>query len=119
MAARIAGTEGGTQIGACLRQFGERYPAAIGDRATVVVVSDGWDRADATAVAEELRKIQRLQPSRRVGEPVCPAIGFEARTAGLVSALPFTDALLGPEDFQSPFPLKAIAWKDARFPAAA
>jgi len=119
VAARIARAEGGTQIGPCLRQFVERFPAAIGDRATVVVVSDGWDRADATAVAEELRKIQRRSHLVVWVSPYARRPGFEARTAGLVSALPFTDALLGPEDFQSPFPLKALAWKDARVPAAA
>jgi uncharacterized protein len=112
VAARIARAEGGTQIGPCLRQFTDRFPTAIGDRATVVVVSDGWDRAESAAVAEELQKIRRRCHLIVWVSPYARRPGFEPRTAGLVSALPYTDALLGPEDFQSPFPLPAIDWHE-------
>lgn len=111
VAARIAGAEGGTQIGACLRRFSEQYPAAIGDRATVVLVSDGWDRAEASGVGEELHRIR--QRCHRVVwvSPYARRPGFEPKTAGLVAALPYTDELLGPEDFRSMFPLPPILWR--------
>ena len=111
VAARLAGAEGGTQIGACLRRFSERYPAAIGDRATVVLVSDGWDRAEASGVGEELHQIR--QRCHRVVwvSPYARRPGFEPKTAGLVAALPYTDELLGPEDFRSMFPLPPILWR--------
>jgi uncharacterized protein len=117
VASRIAGAEGGTQIGACLRRFLEQYPAVIGDRSTVVVVSDGWDRAESTAVADELRRIRHRSHLVVWVSPYARRAGFEPRTAGLQSALPFTDALLGPEDFVSPFPLPAVVWDRARLPA--
>ena len=108
VATRIARAEGGTQIGSCLRQFFERYPAAIGDRATVVVVSDGWDRAESTAVAEELRRIRRRAHLVVWVSPYARRPGFEPKTAGLVAALPYTDVLLGPEDFRTAYPLPPI-----------
>ncbi|MGC2289507.1 MAG: VWA domain-containing protein [Thermoplasmata archaeon] len=113
----IAGAEGGTQIGPCLQRFSEQYPAAIRDRATVVVVSDGWDRAESGALADELRRIRRRSHFVAWVSPYARRAGFEPRTAGLVAALPHTDALLAPEDFQSPFPLPAIDWKRVRVPA--
>jgi uncharacterized protein len=119
VAGRIARAEGGTQIGPCLRQFAERYATTLGDRATVLVISDGWDRAESAAVAEELRKIRRRTHLVVWVSPYARRPGFEARTAGLVSALPYTDLLLGPEDFQSPFPLPPIDWKAPQAPATA
>lgn len=119
VAARIAPAEGGTQIGACLHEFVQRYPAAIGDRATVVVVSDGWDRADASALGDELRRIQRRCHLVVWVSPYARRPGFEPKTAGLVAALPYTDLLLGPEDFRSSFPLPPIEWKERRAAASA
>ncbi|MCI4347232.1 MAG: VWA domain-containing protein [Thermoplasmata archaeon] len=110
VAARVARAEGGTQIGSCLRQFVERYPAAVGNRTTVVIVSDGWDRAESTIVAEELRRIRRRAHLVVWVSPYARRPGFEPRTAGLVSALPYTDLLLGPEDFRSAYPLPPIEW---------
>jgi uncharacterized protein len=119
VAARIARAEGGTQIGPCLRQFSDRYPNAVGDRVTFVVVSDGWDRAGSTAVGEELRRIHRRGHLVVWVSPYARRPGFRPKTAGLVAALPYTDLLLGPEDFRSPYPLPPIEWKGARVPAAA
>ncbi len=54
-----------------------------------------------------------------LGQPLCPRSGVPPETAGLVAALPYTDLLLGPEDFQSPYPLPPIDWKASRVPAPA
>jgi len=119
VATRIARAEGGTQIGPCLRQFTDQYPTAVGDRVTVVVVSDGWDRAESKAVGEELRRIHRRGHLVVWVSPYARGPGFRPETAGLVAALPYTDLLLGPEDFQSPYPLPPIEWKESRAPATA
>jgi uncharacterized protein with von Willebrand factor type A (vWA) domain len=111
VASRIARAEGGTQIGPSLRQFTDRYPTAVGDRVTVVVVSDGWDRADSAAVGAELRRIHRRGHLVVWVSPYARRPGFRPETAGLVSALPYTDLLMGPEDFLSPYPLPPIEWK--------
>jgi uncharacterized protein len=118
VATRIARAEGGTQIGPCLRQFADRYPTAVTDRVTVVVVSDGWDRVGSTAVGEELRRIHRRGHLVVWVSPYARRPGFQPRTAGLAAALPYTDLLLGPEDFRSPHPLPPIEWKESRAVAA-
>ena len=114
VAARLERTEGGTQIGPCLRQFADQYPNAVGDRVTVVVVSDGWDRAGTREVDEELRRIHQRGHLVVWVSPYARRPGFQPQTAGLVAALPYTDLLLGPEDFQSPYPLPPIDWKASR-----
>jgi uncharacterized protein len=114
VAARIARAEGGTQIGPCLRQFADRYPTAVTDRVTVVVVSDGWDRAGSTAVGEELARIHQRGHLVVWVSPYARRPGFRPKTAGLVAALPYTDLLLGPEDFRSAYPLPPIDWKESR-----
>lgn len=119
VAARLARVEGGTKIGSCFRQLLERFSVALGDRATVVVVSDGWDRAESVAVGDELRKIRRRCHRVVWVSPYARRPGFEPRTLCLVSALPYTDELLGPEDFQSPFPLPAIDRRVLSVPASA
>ncbi len=114
VAARIADTEGGTQIGPCLRQFSERHGSAVRDRSAVVVVSDGWDLAESTTVAEELRRIRRRAHLVVWISPYACRPGFEPKTGGLLAALPHTDVLLGPEDFESRFPLRPRSWKQER-----
>ncbi|MCI4351877.1 MAG: VWA domain-containing protein [Thermoplasmata archaeon] len=108
VASRIVGAGGGTQIGSCLHQFLEMYPSTIGDRTTVVVISDGWDRAESTVLGEELHRIRRRSHLVVWVSPYARRPGFEPKTAGLVAALPHTDLLLGPEDFRSPYPLPPI-----------
>ncbi len=119
VAARLERTEGGTQIGPCLRQFADQYPNAVGDRVTVVVVSDGWDRAGTREVDDELRRIHQRGHLVVWVSPYARRPGFQPQTAGLVAALPYTDLLLGPEDFQSPYPLPPIDWKASRTAAPA
>ena len=115
VAARITQAEGGTQIGPCLREFSERYGSAIRDRSTVVIVSDGWDLAESNTVAEQLQQIRRRAHSVIWVSPYARRRGFEPKTAALLSALPYVDVLLGPEDFESPFQLRPIVGTIARW----
>ncbi len=113
VASRLASAEGGTQIGPCLEEFSTRFPGVVGDRTTVVVVSDGWDRAESAALAAEFRRLQRRAHRIVWVSPYARHPGFEPRTTGLRTALPLTDELLGPEDFQSAFPRPPLQGRSA------
>lgn len=118
VATRLAAEAGGTRIGPCLQEFSDRFPGVLGDRSTLVVVSDGWDLAEPTALGEALRRLQRRSHRVVWVSPYARRPGFSPRTAGLVAALPFTDELLGPEDFRSQYPLRPIENEAPTVPSA-
>ncbi len=118
VATRLAAEAGGTRIGPCLQEFSDRFPGVLGDRSTLVVVSDGWDLAEPTALGEALRRLQRRSHRVVWVSPYARRPGFAPRTAGLVAALPFTDELLGPEDFRSQYPLRPIETEARTVPSA-
>jgi len=98
---RIDRADGGTQIAASLHELGERFERALGDRTTLVIVSDGWDLGDRDALGPELERIRRRVHAIVWLNPYARRPGFEPRVAALASALPYLDRLLGPEDFAS------------------
>jgi hypothetical protein len=89
---------GGTRIGRCLRDFRRAYGGHLHAWTTLVVLSDGWDLGDLDLLASELDGLRRRV--RRIVwiNPYGNTPGFEPATAGMQGALPFLDALLGPDD---------------------
>lgn len=105
---RIDGADGGTRIGRSLGEFVRRFGGTLREQTTLVILSDGWDLGETDEVARELA---RLRP--RVGSivwvaPYTRRAGFEPRVGALEAALPQIDRLLGPEDFESRWPLRAF-----------
>jgi len=111
---RIDRTDGGTRIGHALAEFAERFGATLGPTSTLVLLSDGWDLGETTLVHDELEHL-----ARRAGRvvwitPYTRRPGFEPKVGALRVAQRHIDLLLGPEDFESqwplrPFPLSSIA----------
>ena len=108
VARRIDPAEGGTRIGASLAELTRRYPGAVGERSTLVVVSDGWDLGEADQVSDELARLRRRAHAIVWVNPYARRAGFEPRVAALRGALPFLDALLGPEDFEARIALRPV-----------
>ncbi len=106
---RIGRADGGTRIGRSLEEFSQRYARGLGPRTTLVVLSDGWDLGEADRVGEELARLRR-----RVGRivwvtPYTRRPGFRPEVGALRSARGMVDELLGPEDFESRWPLRPFA----------
>lgn len=86
---------GGTRIGDAVAAFNRRYSRRVlGRGATVVLISDGWDRGDPAELARAVAHLQRschrlVWMNPLVGDP-----GFEPLTQGLRAALPFVDEFL-------------------------
>ena len=86
---------GGTRIGSSLREFNRRWSRRLlGHGASVLIVSDGWERDDAGALAKEMRHLQRSAFRLIWLNPLLGQPGFEPLTAGLQAALPFVDDFL-------------------------
>ncbi len=106
VARRIDRAEGGTRIGSSLHEFAERFGYLLGPAATVIVLSDGWDLGEADQVAAELARLRRRVRSVVWVTPYTRRPGFRPEVGALRAARPSVDRLLGPEDFESPWPLR-------------
>ncbi|HEY5335134.1 MAG TPA: VWA domain-containing protein [Mycobacteriales bacterium] len=86
---------GGTRLGEALRAFldlwGQRGTAR---RAVVVLASDGWERGDATLLAEQMARLSRLAHRVVWVNPHKGKDGFAPITAGMLAALPHVDDLV-------------------------
>ncbi|MGI0070960.1 MAG: VWA domain-containing protein [Thermoplasmata archaeon] len=102
---RIGRADGGTRIARSLREFDARYGASLGGRSSLVVLSDGWDLGEAERVRDPLERLHRRANRVVWVTPYTRRPGFEPRVGALRAALGEVDLLLGPEDFESRWPL--------------
>jgi uncharacterized protein len=90
----VADWDGGTRIGDALNAFlaVPRF-AALARGAAIVVLSDGLERGDPTAMGDAVAHFARLAWRIIWLTPLAADPAFEARTAGLVAARPYLDKL--------------------------
>jgi uncharacterized protein with von Willebrand factor type A (vWA) domain len=90
----VADWDGGTRIGDALATFlvVPRF-AALARGAALIVLSDGLERGDPTAMGDAVARLSRLAWRTIWLTPLAADPRFEPRTAGLVAARPFLDAL--------------------------
>lgn len=86
---------GGTRIGAAIKEFldtdGRR---GLARGAVVVVVSDGWERADPALLGEQMARLRRLAHRVIWVNPRKAAPGFAPLAGGMAAALPHVDAFI-------------------------
>ncbi len=86
---------GGTRIGEAIETFNRRYARRVlGHGATVVLISDGWDRGEPGQLREALTRLQRSCHRLIWMNPLLGAPGYEPLTIGLLAALPYVDDFL-------------------------
>jgi uncharacterized protein len=84
--------EGGTRIGACLREFNLRWGRRLlGQGAMVLLITDGLDREDPRLLAEEAERLRRSCRRLCWLNPLLRFEGFEPRAAGVRALLPHVD----------------------------
>jgi len=90
----VADWDGGTRIGDALNAFLDvpRF-AALARGAVLLVLSDGLERGDPTAMGDAVARFARLCWRIIWLTPLAADPAFEARTAGLVAARPYLDRL--------------------------
>lgn len=83
---------GGTRIGEAIRDFNFRWSRRVlRSNATVVLISDGWDRGDPFLLAEEIARLQRSCRRLIWLNPLLGATGYQPLTQGIKAALPYID----------------------------
>ena len=86
--------DGGTRIGEALGAFLSipRF-AALAHGAALVVLSDGLERGDPSAMRDAVARFARIAWRLVWLTPLAGEPGFEPRTAGLIAVRPFLDEL--------------------------
>ena len=98
---------GGTRIGEAVKSFNYKWSRRVlRSGATVVVISDGWDRGDPALLAQEMARLQRSCRRLIWLNPLLGAAGYQPLTQGMRAALPFVDDFLPVHNLRS---LEALA----------
>jgi uncharacterized protein with von Willebrand factor type A (vWA) domain len=108
---------GGTRIGDSIKHFNYKWSRRVlRSGATVVIISDGWDRGDPHLLGAEMARLQRS--CRRVIwlNPLLGAPGYQPLTQGIRASLPYVDHFLPIHNLKSMESLAKLlgAVKDAQ-----
>jgi uncharacterized protein with von Willebrand factor type A (vWA) domain len=94
-AAAVPDLEGGTRLGETLRAFNDRWGVRGTARgATVVVLSDGWDRGDPAVLGDELERLHRVAHRIVWVNPLKASPGYAPLAGGMAAALPHVDGFV-------------------------
>jgi uncharacterized protein len=86
---------GGTLLGEALKTFVDDHGRrGMARGAVVVVVSDGWERADPALLGEQMARLSRLARKVVWVNPRSAAESYEPLVGGMAAALPHVDVLV-------------------------
>jgi uncharacterized protein with von Willebrand factor type A (vWA) domain len=92
VATALVDAGGGTRLGELLKQFLDQWGQRGTARgAVVVLMSDGWERGDATLLGEQVARLRRLSHRVVWSNPRKAAPGYAPLAAGMAAALPHVD----------------------------
>jgi uncharacterized protein len=88
----VADWSGGTRLGEGLRRFNDRWGVrGLGRGATVVILSDGWDRGDPGLLGAEMARLRRVAHRIVWVNPLKASPGYAPLAGGMAAALPHVD----------------------------
>lgn len=86
---------GGTRIGESLRAFNFDWSRRVlGQGATVLIISDGWERGDMALLEAEMARLRGSARRLIWLNPLAGAPGYAPLAQGMATALPFVDTFL-------------------------
>jgi uncharacterized protein with von Willebrand factor type A (vWA) domain len=93
---------GGTRIGDALHLFNHRWARRVlGRGAVVLIISDGWDRGDASVLQVEMDRLQHSCHRLIWLNPLLGSPDYRPLTIGMKTALPFIDDFLPAHNLDS------------------
>jgi uncharacterized protein len=90
----VSDWSGGTRIGEALAALNREHGRRVGRGATVVILSDGWDRGEPELLAGEMERLARCAHRVVWLNPLKAHPDYEPLTRGMQAALPNVDRLL-------------------------
>jgi hypothetical protein len=93
---------GGTRIGDSLRSFNRDWSRRVLRRgAVVLIISDGWERGEVSALRREMRYLQHRCHRLIWLNPLLGKAAYQPLVEGMAAALPFIDDFLPCHNVQS------------------
>ncbi|MGC8878649.1 MAG: vWA domain-containing protein [Anaerolineae bacterium] len=93
---------GGTRIGESLKTFNYRWSRRVlRNGATVIIISDGWDRGDIALLRHEMDRLQRSCHRLIWLNPLAGAPHYQPLVRGMQAALPYVDEFLPLHNLES------------------
>jgi uncharacterized protein with von Willebrand factor type A (vWA) domain len=93
--ATVVDWSGGTRLGEGLARFNDRWGVrGLARGATVVILSDGWDRGDPDRLRAEMARLRRVAHRLVWVNPLKATPGFAPLAQGMAAALPYVDELV-------------------------
>jgi uncharacterized protein with von Willebrand factor type A (vWA) domain len=97
---RVVDWSGGTRLGAGLRAFNDAWGIrGMARGAIVVILSDGWDRGDPGALAEQMERLARVAYKIVWVNPLKASPGYAPLAQGMAAALPHVDVFVEGHSF--------------------
>jgi uncharacterized protein len=94
-ASRVADWAGGTRLGEGLRAFNDEWGIrGMARGAIVVILSDGWDRGEPEALAEQMARLSRVAHKVVWVNPLKASPGYAPLAQGMAAALPHVDVFV-------------------------
>lgn len=91
-AAVVTDWSGGTRLGDGLRRFNDEWGCrGMARGATVVILSDGWDRGEPEEMAEQMARLHRVAHRVVWVNPLKASPGYQPLARGMAAALPHVD----------------------------
>jgi uncharacterized protein len=93
---------GGTRIGPNLKALNDTFGRRGLTRGSVVViVSDGWERGDISALRQEMQRLRRSAHTIVWVNPLAGEPGYEPLAKGMAAAIPYIDRFLPGHNLRS------------------
>lgn len=93
---------GGTRIGEAIKAFLDQHGRrGMARGAVVVIVSDGWERADPALLGEQMARLARLAHRVVWVNPRSAAEEYQPLVGGMAAALPHVDVLVSGHSLQA------------------
>jgi uncharacterized protein with von Willebrand factor type A (vWA) domain len=92
---RVVDWAGGTRLGEGLRAFNDEWGIrGMARGAIVVILSDGWDRGEPDALAEQMARLSRVAHKVVWVNPLKASPGYAPLAQGMAAALPHVDVFV-------------------------
>jgi uncharacterized protein with von Willebrand factor type A (vWA) domain len=102
VAATVVDWNGGTRIGASLKELLDRWSQHVAMRGAVVVLcSDGLERGDPALLAAQVARLSRLAHRLIWVNPLKGSPRYEPLARGMAAALPYVDVFLAGHNLES------------------
>ncbi|MCQ3811463.1 MAG: VWA domain-containing protein [Acidimicrobiia bacterium] len=113
----VSDWSGGTRLGDTLAEFNEIWGIrGMARGATVVILSDGWDRGSPEVMAEQMTRLHRVTHRLVWVNPLKATPGYQPLAQGMAAALPHVDDFIEGHSLHS-LELLADVLADDRAPA--